>query len=113
MRLQISEVEDRPGTVVAQVEGVVDSTTLEEFFRAVSGAFTPEVRNLLLDVSGMSFISSGGLSVLQDAYKKAEARGGTVLIVGANEQIMELFGVVGFQKIFAFYRDLNTALQTL
>jgi len=113
MRLQISEVDGRPGTVVARVEGVVDSTTLEVFFRTVTGIFTPEVKNLLLDVSGMSFISSGGLSVLQDAYEKAEARGGTVLIVGANEQIMELFGVVGFQRIFAFYRDLNAALQAL
>ncbi len=113
MRLQISEVDNQPDTVLARVEGVVDSTTLEEFFSNLSGVFIRELKNLLLDMSRMSYISSGGFSVLQDAYKKAEARGGTVRIVGASEQVEELFGVVGFQRLFAFYEDLDAALQTL
>ncbi len=113
MRLQISEPDGQPGTVVAKVEGVVDSATLEDFFRAISGIFTGGTKNVVLDVSHMSFISSGGLSVLQDAHKKAESRGGKVLIAGVNEQIRELFEVVGFHKIFPLYRDLDAALEDL
>ncbi len=113
MRLRISPADNRPDTAVVRVGGVVDSTTLEEFFRAISGTFTPGVKNLLLDVSGMSYISSGGLSVLQDAYKQAGTRGGQVVIVGAGEQIKELFSVVGFHRIFVFYRDIDAALEAL
>ncbi len=113
MRIQIAELAGRPGTVVVKVEGVVDSTTLEDFFRTVSGAFAGEAKNLLFDVSSLSFISSGGLSVISDAYKKAQSRGGAVFIVGASDQIKELFGIVGFDRIFPFYRDLNAALEAL
>ncbi len=113
MRLQVSVPDGRAGTVVAKVEGVVDSTTLEEFFRAISGIFADDTKNLLLDVSRMNFISSGGLSVLQDAYRKAESRGGKVFIVGASEQIRELLEVVGFQRIFPMFRDLDAALADL
>ncbi len=113
MRVQIEPLDHQPDSLVIKVEGVVDSTTLEDFFRAIAGVFSGDTKNLLLDLSGMSFISSGGLSVISDVYKKAHALGGKVFIVGASEQVRELFGVVGFERIFPFYRDIHEAKENL
>lgn len=100
-----------PKTALAKVEGVVDSTNVEEFFSFLNAAFKEGERAIIMDLSGLSYISSGGLSVIVDAYKKAAKAGGTLVIVGISDIIMESFTAVGLDKVLPFAESLEEAIE--
>ncbi len=76
------------------VDGRLDTTTapqLEtEFKQSLDG-----VSDLVIDISGLEYISSAGLRVLLSAQKVMNKQGNMV-VKGVNEAIMEIFEVTGF-----------------
>lgn len=95
---------------LARVEGVVDSTNVEDFFSLLNAAFKKGAKVIIIDLSELSYISSGGLSVLVDAYKKAVKAGGTMVVFGVNDLIKESFEAVGLEKVIPFADSLDEAL---
>ena len=53
---------------------------------------------LVLDFSGLDYISSAGLRVLLSAHKQMSARGG-MKVTHVNEIVNEVFEVTGFSDI--------------
>lgn len=79
------------------LEGRLDTTTapqLEgELKRSLDG-----IKELVLDIEKLEYISSAGLRVLLSAQKVMNKQG-EMKITGANEAIMEIFEVTGFVDI--------------
>ena len=79
------------------LEGRLDTTTapqLEaELKQSVNG-----VTELVLDFSGLEYLSSAGLRVLLSAQKVMNKQG-SMVIKNVNETIMEIFEVTGFVDI--------------
>ncbi len=79
------------------LEGRLDTTTapqLEaELKQSVNG-----VTELVLDFSGLEYLSSAGLRVLLSAQKVMNKQG-SMVIKNVNETIMEIFEVTGFSDI--------------
>ena len=57
-------------------------------------------KNIILDFSELAYISSAGLRVLLEVKKDIDKKGGTVEIIGCNDDIKEIFEVTGFDSIF-------------
>ena len=110
MAWRVNELEPGGGKAVVELEGVVDSTNLEEFFAFINLVFKQGVNRIVLDLEYTSYVSSGGLSVIIDAYKRAQKEGGKLVIARASEMVSELFEVVQFEKIIEFYPDLEEAI---
>ncbi|MBC7247979.1 MAG: STAS domain-containing protein [Actinobacteria bacterium] len=109
----IWETEEREGgaKVVVHLDGVVDSTNVEDFFALINSLLKRPVCRIVLDMENTSYLSSGGLSVIVDAYKKAEKAGGSLVIARASETIADLFEVVQIGKIIPFYPTVEDALR--
>jgi len=77
--------------------GRLDTTTapmLEtELKQNISG-----VEELVLDLSGLEYLSSAGLRVLLSAQKVMN-RQGSMLVRNVNETIMEIFEITGFVDV--------------
>ncbi len=84
-------------TLELSIVGRIDTTTapqLEaELKREIGG-----VTELLLDFSGVEYISSAGLRVLLSAQKVMNRQGKMVLF-HVDEAVMEIFEVTGFSDI--------------
>ena len=84
-------------TLELSIVGRIDTTTapqLEaELKREISG-----VTELLLDFSGVEYISSAGLRVLLSAQKVMN-RQGKMVLSHVDEAVMEIFEVTGFSDI--------------
>ena len=82
------------------VEGRLDTTTApqleEEFKSSLEG-----VEDLVLDFSGLDYISSAGLRVLLSAQKQMN-KVGKMTLTGVSNEIMEIFEVTGFSDILSF-----------
>ena len=84
--------------IVIRVEGKVDTSTAEEFSKAVDMAFN-KTKNVILNCEKLSYISSAGLRVLLSAHKKAKGEGGRFEVSNVNEEILDIFEVTGFSDI--------------
>lgn len=110
MKMESSPADDNPEVILFEVEGVVDSVNVTDFFQFVNKLFKDGARMLVMDLSWTNYLSSGALSVIADAFKKAESLGGGMVICGASDSVKELFSVVQFDRIFDFYPDITTAV---
>ena len=78
------------------LEGRLDTMTapnLEAELKNLDG-----VESLILDLSGLEYISSAGLRVLLSAHKTMSVRSG-MKVTNAGEIVREVFEVTGFSDI--------------
>ena len=77
--------------------GRLDTTTASELEKEL-GASLNGVKELIIDLKELSYISSAGLRVILKAQKQMNAQG-SMKITGANDLIMEVFEITGFADI--------------
>ena len=80
------------------VSGRMDTTTAPQLDEELKKSLD-NVSELVLDFSGLEYISSAGLRVLLSAQKRMNNQQGTMRVVGANEIVKEIFDVTGFSDI--------------
>src|SRR5262245_36106947 len=85
--------------VVLSPRGRIDHATAEEFRRDLwpwlDGPGDENTR-VVLDLSGLEYISSAGLRVLLLASKHAKARGGEVAVAALQPVVREIFDISKF-----------------
>lgn len=64
---------------------------------------------LIVDLSEVTYVNSGGLRCLVTIWRQARSRGGTVVLCGLSERIARVFAIVGFDKVFVIYADRAAA----
>ena len=79
------------------VAGRLDTTTAPELESELKGSMDG-ADELVLDFSGLDYISSAGLRVLLSAHKAMSKKGG-MKVTHVNEMVSEVFDVTGFSDI--------------
>jgi anti-anti-sigma factor len=110
-------VEHLHGAVrVASVSGRIDQTTAAQFqnllaplLEAVNAGAAP----LLMDFSGVDYISSVGLRVLMLAARQVKAQQGTIAIAALTPMVAEVFQISRFHLVFPVHPDVATAVASL
>ena len=83
--------------LTVKIEGRLDTTTAPQLEGELKTALD-DVKELVFDISELSYISSAGLRVLLSAQKTMNKQG-TMVVKGACESVMEIFEVTGFVDI--------------
>jgi len=110
MELAVARAGDMEEIAVIKVSGVVDSETVELFGETLDGVFKEDCYNIILDIDGLTYINTAGLSIIADAYKKSSQNKGGLKILRAGDAIKELLDVVRFTKIIDIYEDEEEAI---
>ena len=84
-------------SVTLKIIGRLDTTTAPELEATIDGCVAGTTE-LVMDCSGLEYISSAGLRVILKAQKAMNAKGGMKLL-HVNETIMEIFEITGFSDI--------------
>ena len=88
-------LEDKRLTVA--LEGRLDTTTSPELEKSLKENL-PDLTELVIDLSGLEYISSAGLRVLLSA-QKVMMKQGSMKVTHVSETVMEIFEVTGFVDI--------------
>lgn len=83
-----------PGALVARLEGRFDGGGATVFWESVSQLVDPDHRYVVLDLSGVTILTSAGLGVLVRLHTRLHPLGGGLAIVGASSKIRELVDIV-------------------
>jgi anti-anti-sigma factor len=110
-------IEDMNGAVkVARVSGRIDQTTAAQFQELLAPLLVQVkvgAAPLLLDFSGVDYISSVGLRVLMLAAKQVKVQQGKIAIAALTPVVAEVFQISRFHLVFPVHPDLATAVTSL
>jgi anti-sigma B factor antagonist len=95
-------------TIVA-FAGSLDSATAPQAQQALDGILAGGGRKIVVDFSGLDYISSAGLRVLLGTAKRAGA--GALRLFGLNETVREVFQISGFSTILPVFATEAEALE--
>ena len=91
------EIKRKADETVIKLEGRLDTTTAPALDKTVNEDIG-DVKNLVIDLAGLEYISSAGLRVLLSAQKKQQ-RVGSMKLLNVGESVMEVFEITGFADI--------------
>lgn len=106
MNLKISSIND---FTVVTVEGRIDTTNAMEFESKMMEQINQGSSRIILDCSGLNYISSSGLRAFLVVNKKMVAGDGLFRLCSLQPGIREIFDISGFTSIFAVHPDLESA----
>ena len=97
-------------TIIA-FAGSLDSATAPLAQQALDGILASGGRKIVVDFTGLDYISSAGLRVLLGTAKRLGA--GALRLFGLNETVGEVFQISGFSTILAVFGTEAAALEGL
>lgn len=105
--------EMRDGAVIAQPDGKIDESSAQDFGtkleEAVVRAADSAVK-LIVDCSGISYMSSRGLRALTLAKRKADGAGVKILLAAPNEIVREILAISRYDKLFGVTDTVEGAI---
>ena len=69
--------------------------------------------HLVVDLSKVNYINSGGLRCLVTAWRQAHQHGGDLKLCSLSERVAKVFTMVGFDKVFQIYDDCDAARKAI
>ncbi|MHB8110718.1 MAG: STAS domain-containing protein [Syntrophorhabdaceae bacterium] len=109
--MDISTRKEKEITIVT-VSGRIDAITAPEFEANLDGLITSGERTLLINLSGLGYISSAGLRSILSSAKKLKGLSGEILFTGLQGPVEEVFQISGFKSIFKIFPSETEALAT-
>lgn len=87
--------------LIVSVFGELDLVMAKEFNTKVDEMLLAhvEVKELIIDLNGVSFVDSTGLGAIIGRYKVMKLRGGKVSVLGANKSVKKVLEMAGLKKI--------------
>ena len=96
--------------------GRIDHASAETFAQSLAPLLDncrADAPPLILDFSGVSYVSSVGLRALMMASRQAKAQAGKLCIVGLQPLVGEVFTIARFNLVISCFTDCAEALQHL
>ncbi len=107
---------EQSGVLVVAVSGRIDHASSEEFAAALEPLMQACAQGrpaVLLDFSGVDYISSAGLRVLMIASRQAKVQLGAFAIAALQPMVQEVFAISRFNLIVPCYASVDAACKVI
>ncbi|MCF6247522.1 MAG: STAS domain-containing protein [Desulfobacula sp.] len=105
-------VEKKTDYTIVHVSGKIDATTSDDLEDALIDLLDQGEVNIILDLKDTRYISSAGLRVLVVVTKQVYDSGHFCLC-NANDNVLEIIDMAGFNVFMNIYDDLSTAKEKI
>jgi anti-sigma B factor antagonist len=95
----VSVTADADGGVLIGVVGEIDLATADHLWAAVIEAMTAWTGDVVVDLSGVTFLDSQGLSALLRAHKDCGIDAARLTLRSPSRQVRKVFEVTGVDRI--------------
>jgi anti-anti-sigma factor len=101
------------GVVLVGVKGFLDAHTFEQLEREFNDIFDAGSYRLIVDLSGLDYISSAGAGVFIEAIGTAQENEGNIILIRPGPNVKEVFDLLGLSQIFIFKDTRDEAMKSL
>ena len=95
-------IQEQDGNMVATLVGSLDTAAAPEAEKAMSPLGDVEGKDIIIDCTDLTYISSSGLRIFLGILQNAQEKGGHVYIKGINDKVRTIFAITGFNNLFEF-----------
>ncbi len=86
-----------------EVMGRIDSTNANELGEALNTAIDTGHTQIVVDLSGVEYMSSAGLREMVTALKKVKRGTGDLRLAAPSERVLEVLELAGLDSIFEIF----------
>lgn len=90
--------------------GELDAHTAPEFEAALQKALDDGDARLVVDGSGLDYVSSAGLGVFMAFVEPAREAGGDLKVAALPDRVFEVFDLLGFPQVFDVTETVEDAV---
>jgi len=98
MNMEVAVTRDNNKATV-KIAGRLDTTTAPQFQEAIKPLMEGEKVEIEIDCSEMDYTSSLGLRSFLMLQKSVNAKGGSMVMLGMQPKVREVFDITGFSSI--------------
>ncbi|MDY7014101.1 MAG: anti-sigma factor antagonist [Cyanobacteriota bacterium] len=109
MEIQIETVQS---VTIAQLSGDIDANTASVVQQEVLPLAKPGSK-ILLDMTGVQYMSSAGLRMLLSLYRRVCATNGKLILVGLAAETRKTMRLTGFLDFFPTYETRESGLRAI
>jgi anti-sigma B factor antagonist len=106
----LSDESSGDGAHVISVRGEIHVTTAPRFAEHLNAAIESGHTAIVLDMTGVEFIDSTGLSVLLNGLRQVGQRRGKLALVCTNPTVLRLFQITNLDSTFDIFGDRQQAI---
>jgi anti-sigma B factor antagonist len=92
------------------VRGEIHLSTAPQFSRRLTNAIESGKTTVVLDLSGLEFIDSTGLSVLLNGLRLINQKQGQMALACTNPTVLRLFQITSLENTFDIFPDRAAAV---
>jgi len=110
------QTQDIANVRLIHVEGRIDHTTAQSFHDFLLPTLSEckgETKKVLLDLSGVHYMSSAGLRVLLQASRQCQQQQGEFVLAALSSFVQDVFRVTHFGDFFKVFATVPAALAHL
>ena len=101
---------DAGNKMVVRVNGRVDTVNAAEFERTCMEQVQGADRGVVLELSGLEYISSAGLRAVLAMAKRLKAQNRSLTLCCMSGMVKEVFDIAGFDRMLPITETLDEAL---
>lgn len=106
-------VEEKGDVVVVRVSGRLDAASSPQLEKRINSIIDSGHFKLLLNFSGVDYLSSAGMRLMLSVSKKLKTLEGKVVACSLNDEVMEVVKMAGFHQILELYPNEDEGFKHL
>ncbi|MFC9087597.1 STAS domain-containing protein [Nocardiopsis dassonvillei] len=99
-----------PRQVLVRVRGEIDLATVPSYRDDLFDALRTDADRVVVDLSGVTFFSAAGVSLLAAAWIQAEALGVDLRLAAPSKQVRRVLGLLGTHELSPVYATTEEAM---
>jgi len=107
--VETQEIEDE--IILFKVKGHLDSSSVQDLEGVLESVYEYGFRKIVVDLSDVSYISSGGWGIFTGRVKSLRGGEGDVVLVGMSAEVYDIYELLGFQEIIMHFISMDEALE--
>jgi len=107
--LQIS-VREFEGILLVDLSGKIDAVSSDYYEGELKNRIDSGIKNIILNMAQLSYISSSGLRILLIASKRLKQTGGMIVLADMQPGPAGVFKMTGFDRLFPVFGTMDEAI---
>jgi anti-anti-sigma factor len=110
MSLTMTEETLENGLRKITLVGTLDAPSTMSIENEFQSLVSQKGNQVIIDLSGVDFMSSYGLRMFLVAAKEVHTNGGALYLAGPNQKVMQVIQMAGYDTMFPVYESVEEAI---
>lgn len=107
--MSVASIKEEQGRIVIALAGEIDLENAGDVRKSLLGALKQK-KDLLVDLSAVSYIDSSGIASLVEGLQVARKQKNELCLVAVSQRALRVLELARLDKVFSIYADVAAAL---